>query len=173
MHGANVNFPFQEPKFYSTQCGIPEDIRIQIVEWLNQTLATSIDLNSQIQQAAWTLRGMNFYPFYLLLNGMSIQNTHYIHIMAARISALASTPLVSIRIAGRLSQLPEFPFDERTTDETLQALAYRIALHSRWVRQSIEQMIELDDRVTADIYTQFSRILDHHLWLLESHYITQ
>ena len=172
MHGVNINFPFQEPRFYPTQCDIPEDIRIQIVEWLNQTLATSIDLNSQIQQATWTLRGINFYPFYLLLNGMSAQNHHYIHIISKRISALASIPLVSIRVAGQYSQLPEFPFDEETTEATLRALAYRVALHGRWVRCAIEHMIELDDRVTADIYTQFSRTLDPHLWLLEAHYIS-
>lgn len=173
MHGTNVNFPFQEPRFYPTQCDIPEDIRIQIVECLNQTLATSLDLNSQIQQAIWTLRGINFYPFYLLLNGMSVQNNHYIHILAARIRALASTPLVSVRMAGQYSQLPEFPFGENTTEKTLQLLAYRVALHGHWVRCAIAQMIELDDRVTADIYTQFSRTLDHHRWLLEAHYISE
>ncbi|MEM9219512.1 MAG: DNA starvation/stationary phase protection protein Dps [Cyanobacteria bacterium P01_F01_bin.150] len=173
MHGANVNFPFQEPRFYPTQCDIPEDIRIQIVEWLNQTLATSIDLNSQIQQATWTLRGIHFYPFYLLFNEMLIQNGYFIHTISKRISALASTPLVSVRIAGQYSQLPEFPFDQDTTEETLQSLAHRVALHSRWVRQAIEQMIELGDRATADIYTQFSRTLDYHLWLLEAHYISK
>lgn len=59
--------PFHEPRFYATSMDIPEDIRIQIVELLNQTLASTVDLNSQILQAIWHTRGMNFYQFYYLV----------------------------------------------------------------------------------------------------------
>ncbi|MEL6224005.1 MAG: DNA starvation/stationary phase protection protein Dps [Cyanobacteria bacterium J06627_8] len=174
MYGADFNVaPFQEPQFYPSRCDIPEDVRIQIVEWLNQTLATSIDLNSQIKQATWALQGMNFYSFYLLLNGISAQINDYIHIVSERISSLASTPLVSIRIAAQHSQLTEFPFEEDSVEQTLHALAQQVALHGQSVRQAIDEMIVLEDRVTADIYTQFSRTLDYHLWLLESHDISR
>ena len=150
MCGANPNFmPFQEPKFYQTRAYLPEDIRIQVVELLNQTLATSIDLKSQIRQATWNMRGINFYQFYLLFNEMSEQMEEQIAIISERISALASTPLVSIRIAAQYSQLLEFPLNAATPKETLKALIQRVSLHGKYLRVNIEQVTELEDVVTA------------------------
>ncbi|NEP46004.1 MAG: hypothetical protein F6K35_45100 [Okeania sp. SIO2H7] len=141
MYGSDVNpNPFQEPRFYPTQCNMPEDIRIQVAEWLNQTLATSIDLNSQLKQATWMIRGMNFYPLYLLINEISDQISYHIQIVSERISTLACTPLVSIRIAVQHSQLPEFPFGDIPVEKILKAIAQRIASHSQFIKQSPEEL---------------------------------
>ena len=161
--------PFQEPKFYGTRADIPDDIRIQVVELLNQTLANTIDLKSQILQAIWHVRGIHFYPFYLLFSQISEQLDEQISLLLERISALASTPLVTVRSAAQYSQLPEFQFNAATTEEVLQALAQCVSLYGKLVRLGIIQTTDLGDAATAHIYTEISRTVDHHLWLLESH----
>lgn len=171
MNGANLNtFPFQEPRFYRTQLDLPEDIRIQVVELLNQILANSIDLKSQTKQVNWYLRGEKFYQFYRLFNQISEQLEGQIILIAERIGALASTPLMSVRIAAQHSQLAEFPFNAATVEETLEALMQNVALYGQHMRAAIEQTYELGDSVTADIYTELSRTTDKQLWLLESHF---
>jgi len=174
MCGSDPNLiAFQEPRFHESRVNIPKDIRIQIVELLNQTLATSIDLQSQIKQATWNMRGNNFYQFYLLLNEMSKQIEDHINTISERISTLASTPLISVRVAAKNSQLPEFSFDAFTIEENLHTLANRVSLHGKFIKVAIDQVTDLEDAVTADIYIKFSRVLDRHLWLLESHVLPE
>ena len=171
MDGCNFSsVPFQEPQFYKTRADIPDDVRIQVVELLNQSLADTIDLKSQILQAIWHVRGMNFYQFYLLFGEISEQLEEQTTLLVGRISALASTPLITVRIAAQCSQLSEFPFNAVTVEEILRSLAECVSLHGKSVRLGIVQANDLGDAVTAHIYTKISRTVDRHLWLLESHY---
>lgn len=165
--------PFQEPKFYQTKTNIPEDIRIQIIELLNQSLADTLDLKSQVLQAIWHVRGLHFYQFYLLFGEIAKQLDDHIRLITERISALASTPLLMVRIVAQCSQLPELTFNNDNTLQTLNALSQSISIHGRFIRLAIEQVVVLEDTVTVDMYTQLSRTVDHHLWLLESHYTTE
>ncbi|MEM9484984.1 MAG: DNA starvation/stationary phase protection protein Dps [Cyanobacteria bacterium P01_F01_bin.116] len=170
MDRLNSGFvPFQEPRFYKTQANIPDDIRIQLVELLNQSLANTIDLKSQIFQAIWHVRGINFYQHYLLFSDVSDQLDEQITLLGERISALASTPLLTVKLAAQYSQLSEFPFHASTTEEILQALAQQVSLHSKCVRLGILQATDLGDATTAQTYTKISSTVDKHLWLLESH----
>lgn len=170
MDGCNSSsVPFQEPNFYKTRADIPDDIRIQVVELLNQSLADTIDLKSQILQAIWHVRGMNFYQFYLLFGEISEQLEEQITLLVGRISALASTPLITVKIAAQCSQLSEFPFNAATAEEILQSLAECVSLHGKSVRLGIVQANDLGDAATAHIYTKIACMADQHLWLLESH----
>ena len=170
MDGFNSSsIPLQEPKFYKTRAEIPEDNRIQLVELLNQSLADTIDLKSQILQAIWHVRGINFYQFYLLFGEMSDQLEAQSKLLIERISALASTPLVTIRIVAQYSQLSEFSFHATTTEEVLEALAQRVSLHGKFLRLGIIQATDLGDAATARMYTKIACTVDQHLWLLESH----
>lgn len=161
--------PFQEPRFYKTRTELPDETRIQLVELLNQSLADTIDLNSQVLQAIWYVRGIDFYQFYLLFSEISGQLEDQIGLLVERISALASTPLITVRIAAQCSQLSEFPFDAATADEILQALTQQFFCHSKFVRLGISQVSDLGDAATAHIYMQIACTVDQHLWLLESH----
>lgn len=160
---------FQEPRFYKTQNSISEEIRIQTVELLNQTLATTIDLRSQVRQAIWSMRGPGFYQMYLLLNEIVDQMERQVDAIAQRISALASTPLVSIRSTAQASQLSEYPFDVISVEETIDILIEKVGFQSRHLRLAIEQTNDLEEANTASLYAEISRETDQCLWLLEAH----
>ncbi|NEQ55447.1 MAG: DNA starvation/stationary phase protection protein Dps, partial [Leptolyngbya sp. SIO3F4] len=126
-----------------------------------------------IKQAIWYMRGETFYQFYRLFNEIAAQIEEKIDAIALRISALASTPLVSIRSVAQHSQLPAYSFEIVPRDENLKALIDRVSFYGRAVRLGIEQAADLEDADTVDLYTEISRTVDKHLWLLESHLLPQ
>ncbi len=169
IYGGNGEPKFQEARFYSTRHDLPDDIRIQVVELLNRTLATTVDLKTQLKQAHWNVKGSNFYQLHLLFDQMATQIDAYGDQVAERIAALGSTALGTARIAAQMSMLAEYPFEAISGEEHLTALAERMAVYGRSVRAAINEATELEDADTADLYTEISRTIDKYLWFLESH----
>ena len=50
-----------QQKLYGTRIDLAEDIRVKVIEILNQTLAATLDLKTQTKQAHWNVKGMDFY----------------------------------------------------------------------------------------------------------------
>lgn len=53
---------------YSTRIDLDENIRTQVVEILNYSLATTLDLKTQVKQAHWNVKGINFYQLHELFD---------------------------------------------------------------------------------------------------------
>ena len=77
-----------EQKLYPTRIDLPEKIRWEVVSILNQTLATTLDLKTQVKQAHWNVKGLNFYQLHLLFDEMASELEEYIDTIAERITAL-------------------------------------------------------------------------------------
>ncbi|MEO1006109.1 MAG: ferritin-like domain-containing protein, partial [Cyanobacteria bacterium J06638_38] len=75
-------------KLYSSRIDLPENIRTPIIELLNASLAISTDLKSQVKQAHWNVKGMNFYQLHLLFDTIAGELEEYIDLVAERITAL-------------------------------------------------------------------------------------
>ncbi len=168
-HGDGDKANYQNARFYSTRHDLPDDARIQVVELLNQTLATTIDLRSQFKQAHWNVKGMNFYSLYQLFDQIAAQLDMYIDRIAERITALGSTALGTVRAAVQYSELPDYDLEASQGKDHVRALADRLAPYARLVRTAIDEAAELTDTGTADLYAEISRAIDKYLWLLESH----
>ncbi|TAD93515.1 MAG: DNA starvation/stationary phase protection protein Dps [Oscillatoriales cyanobacterium] len=129
---------------YPTRIDMPAETRSQIVGLLNATLATTLDLKTQVKQAHWNVKGMDFYQLHLLFDEMATELEDY-------------------------SILPEFPFDILDGKEYVTALADRYAPYAKHLRVAIDKTGELGDADTADLYTEISRTIDKRLWFLEAH----
>jgi starvation-inducible DNA-binding protein len=55
---------------YPTRIDMSVATRTQIVGLLNATLATTLDLKTQVKQAHWNVKGMDFYQLHLLFDEM-------------------------------------------------------------------------------------------------------
>jgi len=154
---------------YPTRIDIPPEIRSQVIEMLNQTLATTLDLKTQVKQAHWNVKGINFYQLHQLFDEIATQLEEYIDLIAERVTALGGVAMGTIRIAASQSVLLEYPFDIVDGKDHVIALADRMAPYAKVVRAAINQAIELEDADTADLYTEISRTIDKHLWFLEAH----
>lgn len=158
-------------QYYATRIDLALDIRKAVVEILSQTLAASLDLKTQVKQAHWNVKGLNFYQLHSLFDEMATELEGYGDMVAERITALGGTALGTARIAAANSILPEYPADIVDGSEHIVALAERYALYASHLRSAIDTTGNQGDADTADLYTEISRDIDKRLWFLEAHLI--
>jgi starvation-inducible DNA-binding protein len=156
-------------RFYPTRIDLGMDIRQGVVEVLSQTLAATLDLKTQVKQAHWNVKGLDFYQLHQLFDEMSAELEEYVDMVAERVTALGGTALGTVRIAAALSMLPEYPYDIIDGVEHITALAERYAIYGEHLRSAIDKTDQLADADTADLYTEISRSIDKRLWFLEAH----
>ncbi len=156
---------------YSTRIDIPAETRSQVIELLNQTLATSTDLKTQVKQAHWNVKGKDFYQLHLLFDEIADEVEAHIDLLAERITTLGGEALGTARTAAQRSELPEYPLGMKDGMEHVTTLADRLAIHAKALRQNIDKTEELGDMDTNDLYVEISRTIDKRLWFLEAHLI--
>ena len=158
-------------KNYTTRIDLAEDIRVKVINILNQTLAATLDLKTQTKQAHWNVKGADFYQLHELFDEMSGELEEYVDMVAERVTALGGIALGTARIAASESILPEYPFDAVSGIEHITALADRYAAYGKHVREAIDTTGDLGDADTSDMYTEISRTIDKRLWFLEAHLV--
>ena len=156
-------------KLYPTRIDLAEEVRIKVIDLLNQSLAATLDLKTQTKQAHWNVKGTDFYQLHELFDEMAGEIEEYVDMVAERVTALGGTALGTARIAASESILPEYPLDAVGGVEHITALADRYAAYAKHVREAIDTTDELGDADTADLYTEISRTIDKRLWFLEAH----
>lgn len=156
---------------YPTRIDLPNEVRTAVIDHLNKTLATTLDLKTQVKQAHWNVKGMNFYQLHELFDEMATELEEYVDMVAERITALAGTAMGTARIAASESVLEEYPYDIVSGKEHVTALAERYGTYAAHVRAGIDASDELEDKDTADLYTEISRTADMRLWFLEAHLV--
>ena len=156
-------------QLHPTRIDLPAKTRLEIIAGLNQTLASTLDLKTQVKQAHWNVKGMDFYQLHQLFDEMASELEDYIDMVAERVTALAGVALGTVRIAAKQSELPEYPADILDGKEHVVALADRYAAYGKTLREEIDITGDMGDADTADLYTEISRAIDKRLWFLEAH----
>ncbi|PSN16101.1 DNA starvation/stationary phase protection protein Dps [filamentous cyanobacterium CCT1] len=159
--------------FYPTRIDMSAEVRSQVCDVLNQTLAATLDLKTQTKQAHWNVKGMNFFQLHELFDELAGELEGYVDLVAERVTALGGTAMGTARIAAAESILPEYPIDAVEGPEHVTALAERFAAYGKHVREAIDTTDDLGDADTADLYTEISRTIDMRLWFLEAHLVTK
>ncbi len=154
---------------HPTRIDLSVETRLGVIELLNQTLAFTLDLKTQVKQAHWNVKGLDFYQLHLLFDELAGELEEYIDLVAERITALGGVAMGTVRVAAQVSQLPEYPFDVLDGKSHIVALADRYAVYGKLLRDGIAKTDELNDADTADLYTEISRGIDMRLWFLEAH----
>lgn len=158
-------------KLYGTRIDLSEDVRVQVNEILNQTLAATLDLKTQTKQAHWNVKGMDFYQLHEMFDEIATELEEYTDMVAERVTALGGVAMGTARIAAEKSILPEYALDAVLGAEHVTALADRFGAYAKHLREAIAQTDELSDADTADLYTEISRTVDKRLWFLEAHLV--
>lgn len=143
--------------------------RAKVVSLLNQHLADLFDLMSQTKFAHWNVKGPNFYQLHLLFDSLAEKVEEHVDEVAERVTALGGVATGTARQAAASSRVPEFPAGVHKGMDVVTALADRYATVGNAVRAAIDQADELEDKDTADLFTEVSRDLDQSLYFLESH----
>ncbi len=154
---------------YATKIDIPAATRDKVIALLNQQLADTFDLFSQIKQAHWNVKGMHFIALHELFDKLAEETEDYVDDIAERATALGGVAVGTARAAGKVSRLPEFPLEGVHGKTAVEALVERYSILASSTRKAIETAASLGDADTSDLFTGVSRGLDKSLWFLEAH----
>ncbi|MEO1131508.1 MAG: DNA starvation/stationary phase protection protein Dps [Cyanobacteria bacterium J06639_1] len=159
----------ERTKLYATKVDIAESGRAELVGLLNQHLATLLDLKTQVKQAHWNVKGMQFIALHEMFDGFATTLEGYVDMLAERATALGGIANGTARIVARDSSLPEYDLDAVSGAQHVTALADRYGQYANTVRGAIARAEALSDADTADLFTEISRQIDKDLWFLEAH----
>lgn len=154
---------------YKTKIDLAEKVRRNVVVILNDRLAEAIDLQSQIKQAHWNVKGPHFIALHELFDKISDAVLEQVDEIAERITSLGGTAEGTVAVAAKRSKLKNYPLSITSGKDHLFYLSTQVAAFGKAVRSAIDDTEELGDKDTADLLTGISRELDKYLWFLEAH----
>ena len=154
---------------FETSIGIRPETRAQIIAILNQHLADSFDLMSQVKQAHWNVKGSDFWQLHKLFDEVAERASEWVDEFAERVTALGGYATGTVRMAVAASRLQEFPTDITDSMDYVRAVADRLATFTNSTREAIDTSDELGDIATSDLFTEITRCADQYLYFLEAH----
>ena len=161
--------PSKSSGLHQTRIDLSAKSRAQLVDLLNQSVADTFDLYSQVKYAHWNVKGHQFYQLHLLFDEIASELLEYVDELAERVTALGGTAFGTVRSCAVTSRLEEYPTDILEGLDHIAALAERFAAYGQFLREDIDKSDDLGDADTADLYTGISRTADKRLWFLEAH----
>lgn len=157
------------PTMYETENDLPKNTRASLNELINQRLADAIDLQAQLKQAHWNVKGPHFIGLHELFDEIAEDVEKYVDMIAERIVQLGGIAQGTVRVAASRSRLDEYPLDIADGMAHVEAVARALSTFGREARMTIDETNALDDADTADIFTEISRGIDKWLWFVEAH----
>ena len=148
---------------------IDGDARVQMIELLNQHLADAFDLYSQVKQAHWNVKGMNFIAVHELFDKIAEEVLEGVDMIAERVTALGGVAQGTARTAAANSRLPEFSDEAIQTDAAIKAVVERLGQFANSTRKAIDTADEAGDMATSDLFTEITRELDKYIYFLDAH----
>ena len=159
----------ESPALYETENDLPKDTRAEVIGIVNQRLADVIDLQTQMKQAHWNVKGPHFIGLHELFDKIAEEVESYVDLIAERIVQLGGIAQGTVRVAASRSRLDEYPLEIAEGSAHVEAVARALSTFGREARMTIEEVDRLDDLDTADIFTEVSRGIDKWLWFVEAH----
>src|SRR3989454_7934752 len=97
------------PTLYETENDIPQPRRAQLTALMNQRLADAVDLQMQMKQAHWNVKGPHFIGLHELFDQIDEAVESYVDLIAERIVQLGGIAEGTVRVAAGRSRLEEDP----------------------------------------------------------------
>ena len=158
-----------EDTMYTTKNDLPEPARTRLIELLNARLADAVDLQTQMKQAHWNVKGPNFIALHELFDKINEDVEEYVDLIAERTVQLGGVALGTARSIVQRSQMREYPLHIANGRDHVDAVSSALAAFGKSVRAAIDASDELKDKDTADLFTEVSRGTDKWLWFVEAH----
>jgi starvation-inducible DNA-binding protein len=166
---SKMNKATPQPKIYETENDISRDRRVEISALLNQRLADAVDLQTQMKQAHWNVKGPHFIGLHELFDKIDEAVEAYVDLIAERIVQLGGIAEGTARVAAGRSRLEEYPLTIADGSAHVEAVSKALSTFGHEARNSIDQADELGDVDTSDLFTEVSRGIDKWLWFVEAH----
>src|SRR2546430_5730711 len=103
----------EEANMHVTKNDVPEQARANIVELLDARLADAIDLQTQMKQAHWNVKGPSFIALHELFDKINEDVEGYVDDLAERVVQLGGIAHGTARSVAKRSGLAEYPADAK------------------------------------------------------------
>lgn len=154
---------------YKTKIDLSEKTRRSVIVLLNLRLADAIDLQTQVKQAHWNVKGPQFIALHELFDKISDLVLEQIDDIAERVTSLGGIAEGTVAVAAKRSKLKNYPLNITAGKDHLFYLSTQLSVYGKAMRAAIDESDKLGDADTADLFTQISRAVDKYLWFLEAH----
>jgi starvation-inducible DNA-binding protein len=154
---------------YETENDISQQRRSELSVLLNRRLADAIDLQLQLKQAHWNVKGPHFIGLHELFDKIAEDVENYVDLIAERAVQLGAIAQGTVRAAAARSRLEEYPPTISDGSAHVETVAKALSTFGHEARVSIDEANALDDADTADLFTEVSRGIDKWLWFVEAH----
>ncbi len=158
-----------EPFLYKTKNEISRPNRMELNSLMNQRLASAVDLQMQLKQAHWNVKGPNFIGLHELFDKVAEAVEEYVDQIAERIVQLGGIAEGTVRVSASRSELDEYPLTISEGVAHVDAVTTALADFGKNARLTIDEADSFDDADTADLFTEISRGIDQWLWFVEAH----
>ena len=163
---ANID---EEPTISKTKNDIDPARRLELNALMNQRLASAVDLQMQMKQAHWNVKGPNFIGLHELFDKVAEAVEEYVDMIAERIVQLGGIAEGTVRVSASRSELDEYPLAVADGVSHVDAVSTALSTFGQEARMTIDEADALDDSDTADLFTEVSRGIDKWLWFVEAH----
>lgn len=153
---------------FSTHNDLPKEVRTAVIDLVDARLADSIDLETQLKQAHWNVKGPTFVSLHKLFDEIHEDVEEYVDLLGERVVQLGGMAHGTARQTAARSTLPEYP-GVRDGRDHVEAVTTALATFGKSTRAAIDLSDKLGDKDTADIFTEISRGVDKWLWFVEAH----
>src|SRR5213080_5286278 len=125
------------PTMYETENDIPEQRRSELNALMNQRLADAVDLQMQMKQAHWNVKGPHFIGLHELFDQIDEAVAGYVDLIAERIVQLGGIAEGTARVAAKRSRLEEYPLDIADGHAHVEAVARALSTFGHEARKTI------------------------------------
>lgn len=153
---------------YPTHNDLPDEVRNSAIDILELRLADAVDLQTQMKEAHWNVKGPNFISLHELFDKINEDVEDYVDLIAERTVQLGGVAHGTARQIVTRTTLPEYPA-AKDGRQHVEAVATALAAFGKLARAAIDETDKLGDRDTADLFTEVSRGVDKWLWFVEAH----
>src|SRR5580658_10117634 len=129
----------EEPSMYETMNDLPKPARIALIQLMNQRLADAVDLQSQVKQAHWNVKGPSFIALHELFDKVDEAIEGYVDLIAERIVQLGGVAEGTVRVSAARSQLDEYPLTIADGMVHVVAVATALSTFGHQVRLTIDE----------------------------------
>jgi starvation-inducible DNA-binding protein len=165
----NITDLAEAPAMYETENDLLLKNRLELNTLMNQRLASAVDLQSQMKQAHWNVKGPSFIGLHELFDKVDEAVEDYVDKIAERIVQLGGIAEGTVRVSAARTRLAEYPLQIAEGMEHVEAVARGLSTFGKEARLTIDEANALDDADTADLFTEISRGIDKWLWFVEAH----
>jgi starvation-inducible DNA-binding protein len=156
-------------KLFETENDITANRRSELNALMNKRLASAVDLQTQVKQAHWNVKGPSFIGLHELFDKINESVESYVDMIAERIVQLGGVAQGTARVAAERSKLTEYPLDIADGLSHVEAFSRSLSTFGQEARSTITEAGKLEDADTADMFTEISRGIDKWLWFVEAH----